>query len=368
MKHKHSLIQFAKFALVSIVFIVGTEAILKVSFDCQLSGVKYDKNLGWRYKDRYTGNIIKKLPSGDTFKTEVSFNKDGFRDTDHNISKTSDIGRIMVLGDSYTAGTSIAEDKIFTSIFSKKLNDNPDDKYKFEVMNVAVAAWSTDQQYIYLGNEGLKYKPDYVILMMAPNDIRESYGKGFFKIDKSGNLTRGNPVHLPAITRFLWYLSCRVCTFQAFQYILGTNYGSFKNISEYFPYTLNIDDAIFNDNHVFLEKEPDEVKNAKKLFIKLLSGIQLICKDNNIKLILTMIPTKMEFDGTLDNKIYDPGKVSELAANIAQRREIPYLNLYEILKENPHPLDIYISWEYHLNEKGHYFVASELYYFFNNNL
>lgn len=367
MNCKHLFPQLAKISLISLFIVVGIEAILKVSFDCQLSGVKYDIDLGWRFKENYSGTIIKNLDSDEKVITKVSFNKDGFRDSNHNLIKPKDTKRIIVLGDSYTAGTAISDDQIFTNIFQKKLNDNPDSEYKFEVMNVSVPAWSTDQHYIYLKQEGLSYKPDYIIIMITPNDIREAYGKGFLYIDNENRLTKRKIKPLPRATRFFWHLSGRICTFQAIQYILGTNYGSFRNINTYFPSTFYTDNEIFNDKHLYLNKETPEVTRAKTLFAKMLSEIHALSEKNNSKLLLSVVPTKMEFDGTLSNEQYDPIKITKYVSGFANQQNIPYLDLNSLLKRQNDPLKNYISWEYHFNESGHLFVANELLQFFNNN-
>jgi len=367
MNCKHLFPQLAKISLVSLLILVGIEATLKISFDCQLSGVKYDIDLGWRFKENYSGTIIKNLDSDEKVITKVNFNKDGFRDSNHNLIKAIDTKRIIILGDSYTAGTAISKDEIFSNIFQNKLNDKPNSEYKFEVMNVAVPAWSTDQHYIYLKQEGLSYKPDYIIIMITPNDIRESYGKRFLYIDNERKLVKRKLKPLPMVTRFFWYLSGKFCTFQAIQYMLDTNYGSFKNIDAYFPSTFHTGSQIFNDKHLFLKKETPEVINARVLFTKILSEIHSLSENNNIKLILSLIPTKMEFDGTLSNKQYDSRKITRFVSSIANQKEIPYMDLNSILKEQDDPLKIYISWEYHFNEDGHLFIANELIRFFNNN-
>src|SRR5262245_59204980 len=164
-------------------------------------------------------------------------------------------------------------------------------------MNVSVPAWATDQQYLYLANEGVKYQPDYVVLMVAPNDIRESYGKKFLSSD--GERLVRNPLSLPWKDRLFWFLANHSCAFQYWQRRTGSEYGGFSHIFRHFPVSFPLGSEQASDRHLFIQPVPSEMVLAKELFKSLLTEIRQLCNDNGSQLLLAIIPTKMEYDGTL---------------------------------------------------------------------
>jgi hypothetical protein len=234
-------------------------------------------------------------------------------------------------------------------------------------MNASVPAWATDQQYIYLKEEGMKYHPDYVLLMIAPNDIRETYGKRFFYLE-NGNLKERGVPPIPWKARFYWFLANHSCAFQTLQSLFKQEYGSFKSVFQYFPVSFPLVSEMCNDKHLFLKEIPEEIIRARELFKTILLEINKLCKKNHCKLMIPVIPTKIEFDGNLKGARYEPGKISEYVKAIANENAIPFLDFFSYLKtEKKEPLKIFISSEYHLNNYGHVFVAKKLLPFFNLN-
>jgi len=345
--------------------IVISEAASKLLANCQLSGIIYDKQLGWRLKKKYGWP----LNGMDSTRTErkINFNRRGFRDRDHSLVKDEGSKRIMFLGDSYTAGLEYSNSEIFTSLFDKMLNANATDKINYEIMNISVPAWATDQQYKYLKEEGMSYDPDYIFLMIAPNDIRETYGKQFFYL-RNGNLEEKSIPSIPWKARVYWLLANYSCAFQRLQTKFKSQYGSFSNIFEYFPISFPVGDKLCSDTNLFTKEVPVEILAARELFKTILLTINQICKNSHCKLLLAIIPTKIEYDGSLKEDKYQPGKIAEYIKVIAEENDIPFLDLgFYLRAEEDDPLKIFISQEYHLNDYGHAFVARKLLPFFNSN-
>jgi hypothetical protein len=331
--------------------LLAAEAYFQWKSKCHLSGIAYDSLLGWRLrKDHRSDSNPNHI---------VNFNSSGFRDRNHSRVRKAQTVRILILGDSYTAGLELSDSKIFTRLVENQLNANTRN-FRFEVMNVSVPAWGTDQQYLYLKNEGLEYSPDFVVLMVAPNDIRESFGKKFLTLEDETLRENGLP-SVPLKERLGWELSYRSCLFQEFQERYRFDYGSFKRIFALFPVSFPVGIEMCNDRHLFLRNTPVEVQSAQELFQRLILEMDLLCKQKNTILYLSIIPTKMELDRTLEREDYVPGKIAGLLQEISRKHSIRYLNLYSELKSSGiNPLDIFISDEYHLNEFGHRFVAEKL--------
>jgi len=341
------------------------EARFKLFSHCAVSAIAYDENLGWKLKRARSWNLNSansEKPNGN-----VTTNSKGFRDIEHSIAKQPGRKRIMFAGDSYTAGLHYPNEKIFTQRFAQALDQLTALKNRFEIMNVAVPAWATDQEYLYLRDEGMKYRPDYVFLMIAPNDIRESYGKQFFSLGNQ-RLTENGPPSVPWKTRFYWFLANHSCAFQYWQSKSKSNYGSFADIFQYFPVSFPVGSEISSDKHLFLQDAPPEIKTAKELFKALLLKINRLCKENHCKLLLSIIPTKVEYDGSLKDKRYQPGAIADYVETLASENNMPFLNLVRALDlQEKDPMRIFIANEYHLNDYGHAFVARNLLSFFISN-
>jgi lysophospholipase L1-like esterase len=81
------------------------------------------------------------------------------------------VTRIMIVSDSGTFGSGVADDETVAAQLQHILGND-----KFEVINLSVAAYSTVQEYRWLIDEGLSYKPDVVLLgFAAVNDIQTNY-------------------------------------------------------------------------------------------------------------------------------------------------------------------------------------------------
>ncbi len=76
--------------------------------------------------------------------------------------------RILILGDSYTFGEEVSDEETFSFYLQRMIPSS-------EVLNFGVHGYGHDQMLVYLQEEGVKYKPDIVIL-------------GFMKVDMVRNM------------------------------------------------------------------------------------------------------------------------------------------------------------------------------------
>jgi len=97
-------------------------------------------------------------------------NNHGWRDKDRTFSNPSKSYRILVIGDSFTFGAIVPAEKVYTRVLEDMLNDSG---FNVEVINMAYGGWGTDQELEALETEGLKYRPQLVIMQFHLNDLRE---------------------------------------------------------------------------------------------------------------------------------------------------------------------------------------------------
>lgn len=125
--------------------------------------IRYDEALGWIF--------IPNMDISDTsFEWNVRYhiNEDGFREKSGIKEKAKDVYRILILGDSFTEGFGIRQDKRFSSLTESLLNKNG---RKAEIINLGVRGYNLAQYYCVFQRAYEKYKPDLVIIAAVSADL-----------------------------------------------------------------------------------------------------------------------------------------------------------------------------------------------------
>lgn len=129
-------------------------------------------------------------------------NNKGFRDTeDYNYEKPAEQRRILVLGDSHTQGFEVNQDATFSSVLRKRLRARG---LQAQVLNTGISGFGTAEQLLFLEREGLKYKPDVVVLAFFDNDFDDNVRSQLFKLTNK-QLEQTSNVYIPGVsaTRFI---------------------------------------------------------------------------------------------------------------------------------------------------------------------
>jgi hypothetical protein len=119
--------------------------------------VRFDPDLGWSYPPR--GRVRHRTAE---FDVEVRFDDAGRRGG--GISAAGPPVAVFV-GDSLTLGWGLAEEETFAVRVGRALG--------FQVANLGVAGYATDQSYLKLVRDGLPLSPVLVVYTLCPNDLRE---------------------------------------------------------------------------------------------------------------------------------------------------------------------------------------------------
>ena len=114
-----------------------------------------DSILDWRYVPKSVLNIGRVV---------YAYNKAGFRDIDHEVTKPPAIKRVVVLGDSVTEGFGVEWQSVMSHILQSQLGSD------FEVINIAAGGLNTPQEVHLLKQVGMQYQPDIVVLNFILND------------------------------------------------------------------------------------------------------------------------------------------------------------------------------------------------------
>ena len=148
---------------------------------------RFDSELGWFPKKE----TAMKLLGSNWF--SVQHNNKGFRDHHHGPKLKP---RIMFIGDSFVWGYDVEQKERFTELLQQKLPD-------WEMLNLGVSGYGTDQAYLLLQKNFLHYRPDIVFYIFDfksdPDDNCRNlryghYYKPYFKMNGGWLQLNGTPV------------------------------------------------------------------------------------------------------------------------------------------------------------------------------
>lgn len=105
-------------------------------------------------------------------------NSQGFRDErDYAYDKASAVFRVLVLGDSHTQGFEVRQSHTFSRVIERYLDAHGVDA---EVMNAGISGFGTAEELAFLETEGIKYRPDAVVVGFFQNDFEDNVKAGLF--------------------------------------------------------------------------------------------------------------------------------------------------------------------------------------------
>ena len=123
---------------------------------------------------------------------DVRISSRGFCDDERDIEKTRP--RVVLIGDSTTEAWEVEPHERPHRVLEEVLEG------RFEVLNLGVRAYGTDQSLLLLEHLGMVFRPDIVVYTFCINDIRDNakrIGKPYFEVDEADTarlVTRGYPV------------------------------------------------------------------------------------------------------------------------------------------------------------------------------
>ena len=159
--------------LISLLFALGISEIVIRMLNLAPEVVYIEK---WRVRLSDNPKIgFEPIPNLDSAGKDVRYysydgraNSLGYRDYDHPLKKPAGSERVIVIGDSVTAGLWINEDdKVYTSVMESTLHQ---EGFNADVMNFGVSGYNTQQEVETLRERGLQYSPDLVVLAYCLND------------------------------------------------------------------------------------------------------------------------------------------------------------------------------------------------------
>jgi len=122
------------------------------------------EHLGWT--KRRSAETAKKTSE---FDISFAINELGLReDEDLSRSKPKGEKRVLVVGDSFVLGYTVSREDLFVDRIERALQK---DGREVEVLNGGTEGYATDQELVWLREEGLSFEPDVVVLCFYQNDV-----------------------------------------------------------------------------------------------------------------------------------------------------------------------------------------------------
>ncbi len=155
----------------------------------------FDPTLGWSLQPDKT--TVRKTAE---YTAEFEVNGLGLRDdADLTAAKPADTFRVVCLGDSFTLGFAVQREDLFVDQLERLWNA---EGRKVDVVNTGTEAYSTDQEAMWLLENGDAFAPDLVLLFSYDNDFYWNGQSSYFgpmqkpRFDASGKLDTKSPLTL----------------------------------------------------------------------------------------------------------------------------------------------------------------------------
>ena len=283
-----------------------------------------DKVVGWKLAPNARRHYDK-----ETQPYFIAVNSQGLRDVEHTYDKPAGVYRIVVIGDSFVFGAGGVEPaKRFADILQASTRNT-------EVINMGVPAYGTDQEYLYLANEGLRYHPDLVIVCAFYNDFSESFStinpsngrpKGYFSLDGD------QLVFHPPVFSLFYRLAQH-------SYLLGLADMGLSKVSNAYDHAMRRKHVVMNSRR--------RLATFKQLF----ASTADLCQQHGADLVLVYLP----FQGQ-----YEKWVIQDVMDDLAARRGVKTLDLMDTVKLANRVRPAYFQHDIHFNEYGNQVVANAL--------
>ena len=390
-----------KFALVAIILIffavyITGEVAVRI-FDPQIlyndhdpaypsypKEVEYDADLGWSTVKDY--KVMPHTYQGRKPVITITHNKEGFR-MDHEVGASKNM--VVMTGDSLTYGFWVDDKKVVSKQLNNLLGNN------WEVINLGVGGYGTDQAFLRFIRDGLKYKPKAVVHVLFNNDfsnIVSNYQydvyKPLFKIGNDGRLQLTNePVPVsPDMERS--YPKIKEDAYKGFDkfmrtwshfYILyNSKISQIKSAMKDFfnpPEKKDYFDTYKDGEFWAIERNyTDTMKYSFYLNSLIIKEYSNLAKQNNITFILVVIGDRISVDQkkqkdtveqyyNINDDFFDYEKPYRLLDEFAKRENIKIVDLYPVFKKefNEEKKDPYLDGDAHLGDYGQEVFAREVY-------
>lgn len=296
--------------------------------------IQYDRQLGWLNRPHAEGpfQLTKEVKP-----FYVKINSMGLRGAELSHEKQPGIKRMVFIGDSNTFGYGVKGEEAFPSLIAEGL------KGSFQILNLGVVGYGTDQELLLMRREAMNYSPDLVILgFSAGNDlydtmsaVRFGYSKPFFTL-RGEELVLNN---VPVPERRKAEMSFLAEHSYLYKFLAGRlRHGSYQDKGRSEPAM--------------------SMEEGWRVTEVILREMKVLCDSRGCKILIVIIPDGRWLEGQW--QIPQVGGVDQTVFNqMLERNGLTYLDLWTpFIKEHRKGKRLYIEGDLdHWNPDGHRLAA-----------
>jgi hypothetical protein len=332
----------------SLVFALGLAEIGVRFLDHPLSRPVVNFNHWYEPSELYGHQLVKSFEGLGPLQVPVQINFDGFRDGEHPLIKDDGAIRILGLGDSFTFGWGVPEEKTYLNRLEQDLRQVTG--RKAETIKTGVPGWGLNQYYLCLKEFGLKFVPDIVVVGYYIDDLT---GPPADKLESVPTSTWENTGHV----KMRGGLFQHVRLFNLFTHIADNI--KYRNRSKRIPYLNDLQarrvKLTENVNYLIADPGQETTAHLSNLLKEHLVRINSLVTKIGAALIIVVIPDYAQlFHPELQH-------INRLMSTISRDLNISFLDMtptYEATEaSSPNyfwPLDA------HTSEVGHHAIATAL--------
>jgi lysophospholipase L1-like esterase len=333
------------------------------------SFTEYDPTLGWRTRRNPSTEFVTS-----EYKTTLQYGPTGLRGPVQGTpgyAKSANVSRIVVLGDSFVDGFTVPLQDRVTEVMTGLLPN-------YEVINLGVSGYSTDQELLMLEQEGWKYQPDLVVLFFYFNDIwmngdrilSGATEKPFFNIDENGDLVLKNvpvPRPVPALEERskLYALVRTAIKSRPWLYTRASSALGHRTpppLTSPMPAGAG---GTADQFKVYKKTETPELKIRWTITQALLRRMNQESQQRGSRFVVFYVPTRIElssieWDSDHIPPEFDPRQVSMKIARICGEEQIPFIDPSSRFREATMQGPLYYKHDVHWNSAGHHLAAKIL--------
>lgn len=297
---------------------------------------------------------------------EVKTNSDGLRNPEIPAEKPSGTKRVLFIGDSFTMGWGVSEDKAYPRLAENLARQMAPNSH-IEMINAGFTGAGPSGYYLFLKYFGLQLKPDAVVVgMYIGNDISARRDIEWTKIDP-----RGYPEVVKSLSTYIdasgnmrrrdippKYRIPILRESHLFIYIANRLIPDSLVLPEYMKTSLLL--CLFKPNCTKQDKEKAEVKH-------LFTGIKELTDSANIPLLVVLIPAEYQVNENMRKKYdinvpltpNDQRRPNEEFTGWFAENGIHSLDLLPVFQKN-NDLMLYFEQDDHFNPLGHALAATAI--------
>jgi hypothetical protein len=287
-------------------------------------------------------------------------NERGLRGPEVPYRKPEDEYRVLLLGDSFAEGYTVAFEDTLGERLAAELDRRSDRRY--QVINAGTGGYSTDQELLFFRREGSRYEPDLTILLFYVNDITPNakpvYSRFGYVIEKplfsveAGELQLVN-VPLTLQPRKVLDTRSDLGVWRRHSLVLRL-LARWRNVPALYGAAFRLGLVEAESDVAGTLYEPEEILGWS-MTLRLLEALHRETREAGSRFVVFYVPTRSLGEGDV--------RLAAALAEFARERDLPFVDPVEPMRDETRRLrsetgrGLYFPRDGHWNEHGHRVAA-----------